>query len=458
MPEEQGLPAGEKRSAVMNLRAVEEAAFNMDIQEICSWDLVLCNGQLCGVWDADPEAGSAHLLPLDAVIRYEGDEEAAEREATAVPCRQIERLAPAEADAETVRALFRLDVTPWELAKQGRYPFSAATHRCAITDEDLLCLIDRLPRFRNGFLLEGWRNTFQSTGAHDHLQIPPLTEEGLLLRFLAGRLLFLMSCLDACSEAASQWILPLRDAYLQSRGKPFWEVELPDDFKTDALNVIEALAQRSGISEPLRGFYTRLLEERFRSGGLYGIRRYAYAYYGGNGIVPCDWKKAEQALLRLFNPDDDPPRGDDLAANSLGYIYYSSRLGAPDCERAFRCFSFAALHGVIEAIYKLSDMYRKGDGTPRNPMMAWLLLSKLWKHTDKRRISQGKYADIALRMGYCYRDGIGVEADPAEALAFFRKARRGINARRKYHNFGDETVAANIDKAIASVASAEERP
>ena len=423
----------------------------MEYREIRCSDLVRWNGRIYGVWDDGWDEQSARLLPLDAVIRYEGDEEAADAQAVAAPYRQMERIEPAEADAETVRALFRLDVMPWELAQQGRYPFSSATHRCAITEEDLLCLIDRLPRFRNVFLLEAWRSSFQGQGTHDHLRFPDLSEENLLLNLLAERFLYMMEWLDP-EEKDWLYILPLRDAYVQSRGKPIREAEIPEDFMDDLLSTMEHLAKQGGISERLRAYYTRVLEERCLAGGFDDIQRYAYAYYGGNGIVPCDWRKAEQALLRLFNPDEELPQGDAFAANSLGYIYYSNRLGNPDCEKAFRCFSYAAEHGVTEAIYKLSDMYRKGDGTPQDKEKAWTLLSGLWKHTNKRNISCGKYADIALRMGYCWRDGVGVSPDPEKALAFFLKAQKAITARLKEHpGFGDETVASNIEKAIASI-------
>ena len=195
----------------------------MDYREIRTFALVRREGRIYGVWDDDWDERSARLMPLEAVIRYEGEEEAANKQAIAVPYRQIERIEPVEADTETVRALFRLDVMPWELAQQGRYPFSSATHRCAITDEDLLCLIDRLPRFRNDFLLEAWRSSFQGVGTHDHLQFPPLTEDGLLLCLLADRFFCLMDCLDCYDEEDCRWILPLRDAYAQSRGKPIWE-------------------------------------------------------------------------------------------------------------------------------------------------------------------------------------------------------------------------------------------
>ena len=427
----------------------------MEYDEILSYALVRYDGQLYGVWDDEWEDRSARLLPLAEVERYEGDEAAGDALAIAVPYRQICRIEPAEADPETVRRLFRLDALPWTLARQGMYPFSSATHRCLLTEEDLLCLIDRLTMFRNDFLLYAWRETFQYHGMRDHLELPPLTEEGLMGCLLADRFFAMM---DWFTPEEEDWhfIFPLRDAFLRSRGKPVWEADIPEDFLGDVLTMIERLAEHSQISRPLRAYYERTLEQLFRAGDFRDIQRYAYAYYGGNGLVPCDWKKSEQALLCLFDPDADPPQGNHYAANSLGYIYYSNRLGKPDCEKAFRCFSFAAQRGSTEAAYKLSDLYRKGDGTPQNKEKAFALLSDLWHRADKRKISRGKYADIALRMGYCYRDGIGVAPDPETALDFFLKARRGLQARMKRHpGFGDETVMANIERAIASVQGGE---
>ncbi len=243
---------------------------------------------------------------------------------------------------------------------------------------------------------------------------------------------------------------------MQSRGKPIWEAEIPKDFMDDLLSTIEHLAKQGGISDRLHAWNTCMLEERCLAGKFDDIQR--YAYYGGSGIVSCDWRKAEQALLRLFNPDEEPPQGDAFVANSLGYICYSNRLGEPDCEKAFRCFSCAAERGATETICKLSDMYRKGDGTPQDKEKAWALLSGLWEHTNKCSISGGKYADIALRMGYCWRDGVGVSPDPEKALEFFMKAKRAIKTRLERHpGFGDETVASNIEKAIASI-SCEKNP
>ncbi len=94
----------------------------------------------------------------------------------------------------------------------------------------------------------------------------------------------------------------------------------------------------------MREYYVKLLDELSYSGFDDDIKRKAYAYYGGNDVVPCNWKESEEALLRLYNLTDD-----GYAANSLGYIYYSDRLGAPDYDKAFYFFEDAVGKGVLEA-------------------------------------------------------------------------------------------------------------
>ncbi len=55
-------------------------------------------------------------------------------------------------------------------------------------------------------------------------------------------------------------------------------------------------------------------------------------------------------------------------------------------------------------------------------------------------------------MGYCYRDCVGVQPDRTIALEYFLKARKSIQARlERDPGYGDETVAENIEKAIASI-------
>ena len=166
-----------------------------------------------------------------------------------------------------MRALFRLDAMPWELATQGRYPFGSAASCCPLTDADLLGLIDRLPLFRNPFLLTAWHDSFMKRGAYEHIRFPELSEENLLPNLLVERFLDLvdeayagMDWTDALKEVWRR-ILPLRDMLLEGRGRLLPEV------KDDLLSALAHMAQRRGIPDELRAHWSRLLAERCRAGG-----------------------------------------------------------------------------------------------------------------------------------------------------------------------------------------------
>lgn len=179
----------------------------------------------------------------------------------------------------------------------------------------------------------------------------------------------------------------------------------------------------------------------------------AYGYYGGNGLLPCDWGESEEYLLRLYR------KKDYFAANSLGYIYYSDRLGEPDYKKAFKYFSAAAKEGIVEFIYKLSDMYRKGHGTRKDTGKAIKMLREVYRE-QKASYDDGYYgcklADIALRLGYCYRDGDGVRKNQKKAREYFDLAKEAIVKRMNGHmNFGDEVVLRNITQAVSELNYAE---
>lgn len=413
--------------------------------------LVRWNGRICGVWDARDDHAIG-LVPLDVVAAEFVDEETYSKAEVFTPVRQIQLLVAEKANPETVRALFRLDMMPWELAVEGKYPFSSATSRYAYTEHDILTIIDRLAKFRNPFLLEAWQRVFMGhDGTVPRLIHPVADRPCFTLKYLSWRLFDLVGWFDPVTDDWS-YLLDLRDAYLQSKDKPLAEMVIPASFRSDMIPELEEYVKSHSVTDEIRSFYASLLKEGLDSGDPCAIKIYAYAYYGGNDIVPCDWQKAEQALRMLFDPEADPPCGDPSAANSLGYIYGSDRLGSADWEKAFRCFSYGAEHGSTESTYKLSDLYRKGLGVAQDSRKAWDLISKLYLQSDKRQITRGKYADIVLRMGYCYRDGIGVLPDKACALRYFLEAKRAIEARMKKHpGYGDTTVAQNIEAAIESI-------
>lgn len=174
----------------------------------------------------------------------------------------------------------------------------------------------------------------------------------------------------------------------------------------------------------------------------------AYHCYGGSPLYSCDWQTAHDLLLDVFAQTKEP-----AIANSLGYIFYYGRCtnDVPEYEKAFAYFSYAAAHGVIEAIYKMADLYAYGNGCLQSEVAAMHLLSKLYEE-QLPLFCQGnsiKFADIALRMGKLYEDGIGTFPNPAQAYYYYLQADYAIRQRQHDYDFyGDAKVCIRIQNAL----------
>lgn len=414
-----------------------------DIYELDYGDYIKVNDDIYFVFSVDCEDRSAGLVPIDVLERYIGDESEFGDAEEVFPARQIIKLPPVKVDEAVLRSLFRMDVTPWSLVKQGLYPFGSVTGKFQVTEEDVIVFIRNLLATANDVQIDAWQKNFSGSGMYTHAAYPKKKEPGFSFAFFCEKVLEVMDWIDPSYD---DWrdIETLAEDYLKSKDKPLKEIIISDYFKGGILTDIEEYAKKNSLTEEMLEFYISALEEMCAHNDQFELKRKAYAYYGGNGVVPCDWKKSEEALLALFELEGDP-----FVANSLGYIYYSDRLGAPDYEKAHYYFTYAAGDGVVEATYKLSDMYRKGHGVEKDPDKAWELLTVLYKWTDKKKKAKGKYPDIMLRIGYCYRDGIGVEQDIEKARECFLEAKAGIELRIKKHKgFGDEVVQRNILRAI----------
>ncbi len=63
-----------------------------------------------------------------------------------------------------------------------------------------------------------------------------------------------------------------------------------------------------------------------------------------------------------------------------------------------------------------------------------------------------KFADVALRMGYCYENGEGVEKNTKTARRYYETAKNAILKRKASHkHYGDDVVEKNIDEALSRV-------
>ncbi len=417
---------------------------------------VKADGGVMWVCGTCPGGCEALLVPSRAAAAWDGAVpfgEAMRAEAVCLPVRRLRLPEGAAADRDTLRALFRLDLMPWDAAERGDIPLSSTGKKYVFSEDDLLCLISRLPLFKNGIIWACWRAAFLHPGPGarpgDDGDAP-----GFSFAFFAGHFMSLMEWHHP-EEDGPGMIRELRDAYLLSKGRPLSEMTLPDWLREDMALELEEYAQKHPVTGEMRAFYAFLLDTLCREGGADGALICARAYLYGNALVPRVPEKAAGALLRLFDPRTKT--GAPWAAYALGCIYSDGSPGPADHEKAFVCFSYAAACGHAEAVCRLSDMYRLGLFAKKDPERAFSMVRELYRMADKREPARGSYADICLRMGYCLRDGTGTAKDPARAESCFREALRAIDARLKTcPEYGDEEIKREILAALTVPANAKE--
>ena len=186
--------------------------------------------------------------------------------------------------------------------------------------------------------------------------------------------------------------------------------------------------------------------------------RTAYAPYETiEHPTPEDWQKSYDALIQLV--ERSPKNG--YYPNTLGYIcYYGYHTGQRNYVEARKWFEKGASLNMIESMYKLADMLKDGLGGEKDPDRAYALYYMLYRYC-KDQFEGGdescKFADVALRMGKIFHEGIHGETSDEKALQYALEAQYALNKRKPLHHFGDETVERNIQTLIASLEKPDKR-
>ena len=428
---------------------VDERKEQKSILDFDYGDWVCHEGQIMYVMDStdDKESGELGLLKENAPIIFDKEWNTQYPKIEYFPFESVEKLPEVDVDETILKRFFRLETTPWELCKQGLFPFSDHSGTFTLTEEDLKVFASNLSK-ADTITMDNWKTQF-SAGYHvTHVYCPEDKSEGLSLHLTWNVIRDIFTWFDI-DEDEPEIVTDIVDAYLASTGKVLSEIDVPENLKAAIIPYLERASLEGEVTDDQRKAYVRFLNEMCDKGDTWALEHKAYAYYGGNRIVPCDWKIAEQALLKLERS------GDTYAANSLGYIYYSNRLGEPDYNKAFLYFSKAAKAGIVEARYKLADLYRKGHGTVKNPEKAFKMLKQVYDEqlaSIQNRHFGCKYADVALRMGYCHEEGSGCQQDCHKAHEYFLRAKYAIDMRiLKSKGFGDDVVKRNIEDALERI-------
>lgn len=358
------------------------------------------------------------------------------------PESEIDVLPKTNADENTLRSFFRLEETCWDLCEKGLYPMTDQG-TFTLTDEDLKVL-SRNVRFIDTVTLDEWANQFFR---FDHVECTEEKGIGLSLKLTWIILRQIMGWFDI-EEDDPEYYTEMIDLYLENKGKPFNEIDPSDRVKKWIIDGIES-QKPEDITDDEREAYARYLEDLYQHDDLDYINRRANVYFGGNTVVKADWEKSEEALLKLLD------LGRLTAAGSLGFIYYNGLIGEPDYDKALDYLSIAADNNTPDAKCYISDMYRKGQGVPKDQDEAFSILKAVYDEQlqlyENRHVGCA-FAYAALRMGYCYEDGSGCRQDLLKAKQYYEKAKEAIELKIEYsQHYNDEAIAIDIDKSLARI-------
>ena len=191
--------------------------------------------------------------------------------------------------------------------------------------------------------------------------------------------------------------------YEEDSDKPVTERRFTDLQKYNFLSQWDNNMMLQDAPRDILILFRRFTDELSGKDDFFALRIKAYALYEGNAVYMCDRKAAVPLLEKLWKRFNFA-----YAATTLGYIYlngYSDDDSRPDYEKAFFYFSVASTFGIVEAKYKLADMFLGGLYVARNPDIARDIVMDLYS-TVRYEFERGKtdndFADVAYRLGHIY--------------------------------------------------------
>ena len=213
--------------------------------------------------------------------------------------------------------------------------------------------------------------------------------------------------------------------------------------KRHIINSYETDEELKNADPKAKAQYRKFVLDLCGQDDVQAMKILAWGYYNGDSIYRQSFLQARKYLNMLYLKSGDP-----FAANALGYIYYygSASKGVPDYEKAFHYFSYGALAGIDESIYKCGDMLIEGLGTVRNIDMGMNLIVDGYKDT-MFRFSDGEYdnrfAEYAFRMGNICRKNLIFGMNVRDAYKFYLEAEFAVLKRSEKGEMPRDTLLLN---------------
>lgn len=298
------------------------------------------------------------------------------------------------------------------------------------------------------------------------IEVPslPLTDEDVLVTILAviahsnlDKKLYKPLPLSRYLDLDS--MIGMIDLFLEDKELPVTERRYTVPQKTAFINHWDNDILLKDAPEDIKTLFRMFTDELCEKQVFEALKAKAYGCYGGNAVYECDFALSAKLLDILWRNFSF-----GYAANTLGYIHYYGRIdGKPDYEKAFFYYSVASTFNIIEARYKIADMFLKGQYVNPNPPLAFQTYIKLYDET-RFYFENGDcgcdYADCALRLGKALSE---IPSQRIRRYAVMLEADYAIRKRiEKAFEYGDnkvrDSISAELEKARADLLLDKEYP
>ena len=225
---------------------------------------------------------------------------------------------------------------------------------------------------------------------------------------------------------------------------------LDEDIKLDApldmVHKLEYCDRTESFSTLVSNLILFILESEIEDKNADAMNYLGALYYDGR-VFEQDFEKAFNYYVMAAE------NGSRQAQENLGYCYYYGRSVPVDYEKAFHYFALGAFDGHLISLYKIGDMYLNGYYVKKNPIEAFKIYDycKSLINQDNADYTAGP---VFLRLGNCFLNGLGTNADCKIALMCYQQAE---NYLLDMVQNGDVMYKKSLEAAIDGQAKAREQ-
>ena len=204
---------------------------------------------------------------------------------------------------------------------------------------------------------------------------------------------------------------------------------------------------KSDIDPELGKKVLEYLEKAIQAGDDRAMNLLGTMYYTGR-VLDKDQSKAMEWYQKAAD------KGNSMSMLNLGYGYYYGNGMETDMEMAYKMFTKAALLGEQGALYKVGDLFLNGYYVEKDEKAAFELYGRTFaisKEHLSEQAGQQMYSSVFLRLGRCFRDGIGTEKDLLAAEHFFAEAHYYFKVREANGDYFVEEGLKESKKALEAI-------